>query len=244
MILAAGLGTRLGEITRTTPKALVDVAGMTALERVARQLIAAGADRLIVNVHHHAEQVIRHVHERNSFGVEVLFSHEEDAPLETGGGVLKAAPLFRRDAPFLLHNVDILSSADLRQLYDAHVGAGPAALATLAVSRRDSSRLLLFDEGGLFGRLNLRTDSRTEARPPRGATRTFAFAGIHVVSPRLLDLFTEQGAFSVMDSYMRLAAAGERILPHDVSAARWLEVGSPERLAAARQALASERTSE
>jgi NDP-sugar pyrophosphorylase family protein len=235
MILAAGRGTRLGELGRTTPKALVEVAGITALERVARRLIRAGADRLIINVHHHADRIVEHVRERHGFGVEVLFSHEPDGPLETGGGLLHAAPLFRRDAPFFLHNVDILCDADLRALYEAHRTAG--ALVTLAVNRRPTARLLLFDEAGLCGRADGRTGARLEVRATGSGTRAFAFAGIHVNAPQFLDLIAERGVFSIIDCYLRLAAASARILPYELAGAQWLELGSPERLEQARRTL-------
>jgi NDP-sugar pyrophosphorylase family protein len=228
MILAAGLGTRLGDITRHTPKALVDVGGHTALDRVARRLIEAGADRLIINVHHHADRIIEHVHARNGWGVDVAFSREEDGPLETGGGVLHAEPLFRRDEPFFLHNVDVLTGIDLASLLAAHRAAGN--LATLAVHERSTSRYLLFDGADrLRGRVGV-----DDAVPP--GMRRRAFAGIHVVEPALLDLITERGAFSVMDVYLRLAAAGRPVGGHDVTGAPWLEIGSPERLDAARRA--------
>jgi NDP-sugar pyrophosphorylase family protein len=238
MILAAGLGSRLGEITQHTPKALVEVAGRSALERVAGSLIAAGADRLIINVHHHADAIVAHVEERGGFGVEVVFSREEGAPLETGGGLRHAAGLFRRDDAFLLHNVDILCNADLAALHGAHRESG--ALATLAVNQRPTTRLLLFDDAGLCGREDGRTGERRLVRPASGGIRAFAFAGIHAASPELLDVLPGEGAFSVMDGYLELAAAGARILPHDVTSARWLEVGSPARLEEARRALAAE----
>jgi N-acetyl-alpha-D-muramate 1-phosphate uridylyltransferase len=236
MILAAGLGTRLGAITETIPKALVDVAGRSALEHVARRLILAGADRLIINVHHHARGIIRHVEERDGFGVDVVFSHEDDAPLETGGGVLAAAPHFRRDAPFMLHNVDVLTDADLRALYAAHLHAD--ALATLAVSDRHSSRRLIFDDQGLVGRTDERSGARSMVRAASSDTREWAFAGIHVVSPVLLDRLVERGAFSIMQAYLRLAGEGAKIAPFDITGATWLEIGTPERLEAARRALA------
>jgi NDP-sugar pyrophosphorylase family protein len=249
MILAAGLGTRLGEVTRDTPKALVDIAGIPALERVARRLIDAGADRLIINLHHHADRIEAFVHERDNFGVEVAFSHEEGEPLETGGGLLRAAPLFSRDAPFLLHNVDILTGVDLHALLAAH-GSAPASgasgasgayasnapIATLAVSDRETTRYLLFDEEGLCGRLNSRTGERTHFRPPTGEPTPRAFAGIHAISPALLDRITERGAFSIMDVYARLAGEGLRVAAHDIGDAMWLEIGNPERLEAARRA--------
>lgn len=235
MILAAGLGTRLGEITRDRPKALVDVAGMSVLERVARRLIDAGADRIVINVHHHADSIIEHVASRGDFGVDVVFSRELEVPLETGGGILHAAPLFRGDAPFLVHNVDVLCDADLREMYDAHRTSG--ALATLAVHQRPTRRYLLFDENGLCGRMDTRHGAVAELHAHGNEVRRFAFAGIHVISPALLPLITERGAFSIIDVYLRLTTAGHRFAGHDISDATWLEVGTPERLEAARRAL-------
>jgi NDP-sugar pyrophosphorylase family protein len=234
MILAAGLGTRLGDIGRHTPKALVTVGDLTMIERIARRLVDAGADRLIVNVHHHADAIEAFVREQDGFGVEVLFSHEPDAPLETGGGLVAAAPLFRRDGPFFLHNVDIITDADLAGLLKAH-RAEPGRLATLAVQDRASSRALLFDEVGLFGRTDAKKGIELLAREPRGARRAVAFAGIHVIEPLLLDRITERGAFSILDPYLRLAADGARIAPWDIGDADWLEIGTPERLEEARR---------
>jgi N-acetyl-alpha-D-muramate 1-phosphate uridylyltransferase len=234
MILAAGLGTRLGGITRDTPKALVDIAGATPLDRIARRLVDAGADRLIINVHHHAERIEEHVAARNAYGVDVRFSRERDMPLETGGGLLNAAPLFRSDAPLFLHNVDILTTADLSTLYAAHVESGD--LATLAVNRRRTSRYLLFADGVLNDRLRL-PDGATGPPADGAGRRFFAFAGIHVISPALLHMMTERGAFSIIDAYLRLSAAGERIGYHDITDAEWLEIGTPARLEAARRAL-------
>ncbi|HSJ07181.1 MAG TPA: sugar phosphate nucleotidyltransferase [Longimicrobiales bacterium] len=234
MILAAGLGTRLGEIGRHTPKALVDVGGITALERVARRLTAAGADRLIINVHHHADRIMEYVRSRGGFGVDVMFSHEEDAPLETGGGIMHARGLFRGDAPFLVHNVDVLCDADLAALYAAHGHddmADRPRIATLAVNRRITRRYLDFEDGSLSGRLDPAAHERD------GSGEHFAFAGIHVIAPGFFDLVTERGAFSIMDAYLRLAAEGHRIAGHDISDATWLEIGTPERLAAARRLL-------
>ncbi|MEJ2215027.1 MAG: sugar phosphate nucleotidyltransferase [Gemmatimonadota bacterium] len=259
MILAAGLGTRLRPLTDTVPKALVQVGGVPMLERVARRLVAAGADRLIVNVHHHADQIERFIREQTGFGVDVVVSRETDAPLETGGGLLHAAPLIGREAPFFLHNVDVITDIPLDELYAGHLEAvdraagvapqGPARpaqprtpndgpLATLAVHERDTHRFLLFDEQGLCGWENLpgggRPGERLDARPAVGVVRRLAFAGIHVVEPRLLDLFTERGAFSIVTAYVRLAGAGWTIRPHDVTGRAWLEIGDPERLERAR----------
>jgi NDP-sugar pyrophosphorylase family protein len=232
MILAAGLGTRLMPLTETTPKALVTVGGVSMLERIAIRLIAAGVDRLIVNVHHHADQVARFIEARDGFGVDVRISREHGAPLETGGGLLFARPHFRLDAPFFLHNVDVISEVPLGAMYRAH--ADRDALATLAVSDRASSRLLAFDERGLRGRVDTRSGEEEWVREAVGRTVRRAFAGIHVVSPAFFDELVEEGAFSIIPPYLRLAAAGRRILPYDIGGALWLEVGDPQRLERAR----------
>jgi NDP-sugar pyrophosphorylase family protein len=236
MIFAAGLGTRLGPIGQSTPKALIDVGGQTMLERTARRLVEveAGADRIIVNVHHHAERIERFVAE-HPLGVEIRVSREPERPLETGGGLLHARALFRRDAPIILHNVDVITDADLGAMVAAHTRS--EALVTLAVNRRETTRYLLFDEAGLFGREDRRRDLRLESRPPRGEIRTLAFAGIHVCSPGLLDHITERGVFPIMDTYLRLAAEGHRIHPWLLRNGMWLEIGNAERLEAARVSL-------
>lgn len=238
MILAAGLGTRLRPLTDRVPKALVPVAGVPMLERVARRLVEAGADRLIVNVHHHADQVEAFLRERDGFGVEVRVSREEEErPLETGGGLKAAAEHFRRDAPFLLHNVDVISDMDLALLYRVHRESG--GLATLATSGRETSRPLLFDDQGLLGWEDRRPgrEAGERLREPRGEVRELAFAGVHVLSPRIFDLLTEEGRFSIIPAYLRLAAAGHRITWWDATDALWLEIGTPERLEEARRAL-------
>ena len=234
MILAAGRGTRLGPLGETTPKPLLEVGGRTLLDRVARRLVEAGADRLIVNVHHHADRIERHL-AALELGVELSISREEEMPLETGGGVLNAAPLFRRDGTFLLHNADVISEIDFGGLLAAQRGSG--ALATLAVHERETSRFLVFDEDGLVGWENVATGKSRKVREPAGKARRFAFAGIHAVDSRFLDRIEERGVFSILTPYLRLSAAGERIAPHDVTGARWLEVGTPERLEAARRSL-------
>jgi NDP-sugar pyrophosphorylase family protein len=237
MIFAAGLGTRLRPLTNTIPKALVPVAGVAMLEHVARRLVAAGADRLIVNVHHHADQIARFIEERAGFGVDVRLSHEPDHPLDTGGGLKQAAPLFRRDAPFLLHNCDVLCDAPTAALYAAHTASD--ALVTLAVLPPGPSRYLLFDDAGLCGVARRDNAEETFARATNGPLRRFDFAGIHVADPALLDRLTEDGVFSIIWSYLRLAGEGARIAAHEIDAAGWIDIGSFERLREAEARLAA-----
>lgn len=234
MILAAGLGTRLRPLTDHTPKALLDVGGVPIIERVARRLIAAGADRLIINTAHLAEQIEAYVRSRDGFGVEAVFSREDPGPLETGGALLAGEAHFRKDAPFFLHNADILSDIALDRLYAAHQGAGDP-LATVAVLDRSTSRKLLFDDAGLLGRADAGKGLDLRVRPPVGEVAAIPFAGIHVISPRIFGLLTERGAFSILDPYLRLAAAGERVLPFRADGHTWIDIGRPEQLEQARR---------
>lgn len=237
MLFAAGLGTRLRPLTDRVPKALVEVGGVPMLERVARSLVAAGADRLVINAHHHAEQIERFVAERGGWGVEVDVVREEREPLETGGGLLHAAPFLRRDGPFFAHNADVVTDLPLREMYAAHRESG--ALATLAVMERPTTRRLLFDDQGLLGRTDELRGLDLRSRPAEGEVRALAFAGVHVISPDVFTRITERGVFSILDPYLRLAGEGERILPFRVDGALWLDIGRPEQLEAANRTLSA-----
>ncbi len=232
MILAAGLGTRLRPLTDHTPKVLVEVGGVTILERIVRRLVAAGADRIIVNAHRHADQIERQAARLGEeLGIEVLVSVEEETPLETGGGLAHAETLFRKDGPFFLHNGDIITEVDLAGMMTAHRATG--ALATLAVGSRETSRYLLFDDRGLCGWESVATGESHRCRETDGKVEAWPFAGIHTISPDLFGLITEAGVFSILTLYLRLSAEGHAILPHNVTDAPWLEIGDSERLARA-----------
>jgi NDP-sugar pyrophosphorylase family protein len=234
MIFAAGRGTRLGPFGESTPKALIEIGGRTMLERTVASLVAAGARRVVVNAHHHADRIERFI-TGHDLGTEVVVSREPEEPLETGGGLLHARPLFRKGESILMHNVDVVSGFPLRELVTRQDGG--TAIATLALQERDTARQLLFDEIGLFGREDRRDGSRREVRPPRGAVRALAFAGIHCGSPRLPGLITERGVFPLLDVYLRLAAEGLVVAPWVPDRGAWLEVGTLERLEAARALL-------
>lgn len=230
LIYAAGLGTRLKPLTDRVPKALVEVGGRPLLEIVARRLVAAGTTRLVINVCAHAAQIERFVAD-GRLGVPVVLSREQGAPLETGGGLLHARPLLSPAAPFLLHNVDVLTDLPLSDLVAQH--ADSDALVTLAVMDRPTSRRLLFDDVGLLGRVDESKGLDLRVRLARGRVLELGFAGIHVASPILLERITEQGRFSILDTYLRLAAEGARLVPYRVDACRWIDVGRPDDLARA-----------
>ena len=247
MILAAGLGTRLRPLTNHTPKPLVEVDGVPMLERVAQRLLAAGADRVLVNVSHLSEQVEAYVDAadwRTPSGepVEVVVSDEPDGPLETGGGIKKAADFFRRDAPFLVHNADILTDVDLRTLWEAQRDADDGRLATLAVAPAETERTLLFDGGGLAG-YTLDGGEHKLMREAQGEGRTLDFCGVQACAPALLDRIEarDEDKFSVMDVYLGLARDGQRVAAFDGTDAQpndFLDVGTIERLEEAHHVVA------
>ncbi len=218
MVLAAGLGTRLRPLTDARPKALVEIDGYSLLQIALLRLRHFGIDDVIVNVHHFADMVVDYLETNHKFGMRVEVSRE-DVLLDTGGGLKKAAWFFLNDSsdePFILHNVDVVSTIDLSRMVQFHVKS--QALATLAVKDRETSRYLLFDEDlQLCGR-----------QPTKNPTRlSLAFSGIHVISPRLLDLLPEENAFSIITAYLDLALRGERILGFRADEYYWRDLGKP-----------------
>lgn len=236
MVLAAGLGTRLRPLTDTHPKALVEINGRTLLEITLTRLHEFGVDKVIVNAHHLAEMLVAYLRANRNFGMQVEISRE-DVLLDTGGGLKKAANFFLHDAtdePFILHNVDVISTIDLDQMVEIHRARG--ALVTLAVRQRQTSRYLLFDDAD---RLCGRRAQGSEPEIVRTATplHEHAFCGIHVISPRFLNMMTEEGVFSILRPYLRLAGAGEQILAHPTDEFYWRDLGTPESLEQAAQDL-------
>jgi NDP-sugar pyrophosphorylase family protein len=239
MILAAGLGTRLRPLTDTRPKALVELSGRTLLEITLTRLRTFGVTEVIINVHHFADMVTDYLKSNKNFGLRIEISREE-VLLDTGGGLKKAAWFFLEDPknldePFLLHNVDVISNIDLRAMLQFH--NANQALATLAVQSRKTSRYLLFDNHDqLRGRRidNKNTVISSEARNPSSIPlHALAFSGIHILSPRLLPLLAEEGIFSIVPSYLRLAAQDQKILAFRADNYHWRDLGRPADLAQA-----------
>jgi len=243
MILAAGLGTRLRPLTDDRPKALVEINGRTLLEVALLRLRSFGVHDVIVNVHHFADMIVAYLAANHDFGMRVEVSRES-LLLDTGGGLKKAAHFFlgssvedpsRPQEPFIVHNVDVLSAIDLGRMVQLH--NENQALATLAVQDRKTSRYLLFDERlRLCGR---RAGGDREPELVRSAKRlqALAFSGVQVISPRFLAMMTENGPFSIISSYLRLAAQGEEILAFRADEYYWRDLGSPENVARAAQDL-------
>jgi NDP-sugar pyrophosphorylase family protein len=239
MILAAGLGTRLRPLTNDRPKALVEIAGRTLLEITLARLRAFGICEVIVNIHHFADHIVEYLKANANFGMRIAISREE-VLLDTGGGLKKAAWFFlddsaRFDEPFLLHNVDVISTIDFAKMLQAH--KANKALATLAVQKRESSRQLLFDEHlQLCGR-RAGSDRKPEIVRPSPRLEPLAFSGIHIISPRLLPMLTQDGIFSIIAPYLRLAERGEQILGFKADESYWRDLGRIEDLEHAEQDL-------
>lgn len=237
MILAAGLGTRLRPLTNDRPKALVQIGGRTLLEITLSRLRTFGVREVIINVHHFADMIAQYLTQNENFGMGIAISRE-DILLDTGGGLKKAAWFLqaRYDEPFILHNVDVISSIDLMQMIDFHKRQN--ALVTLAMQNRKSSRYLLFDEKlGLCGR-RFEKDQSKEMVLGVGQTTPLAFSGVHVISPRMLSQISEDGIFSIIETYLRLAKQGERILAFRADDYYWRDLGRPESIASAEQDIA------
>lgn len=239
MILAAGLGTRLRPLTENRPKALVEIAGRTLLEITLAQLRSFGIRDVIINVHHFAGMILDYLEKNKNFGMNIVVSPEE-VLLDTGGGLKQAAYFFLehsvdREEAFLLHNVDVLSTIDLPLMVQFHTEHH--ALATLAVEERKTSRYLLFQETSELCGRRVGRDSPDELVHPSQRVKPLAFCGIHVISPRFLTMMKEEGAFSIIASYLNLAGAGEKILAFRADDYYWRDLGTPESVAQAAEDL-------
>jgi NDP-sugar pyrophosphorylase family protein len=237
MILAAGRGTRLRPLTDNRPKALVEVGGRTLLEIALSRLRGFGIREVIINVHHLTGMIVDYLKANDNFGMRIEVSREE-VLLDTGGGLKKAAHFFledssRLDDPFILHNVDVISTIDLGRMVQFHTERH--ALATLAVQDRETSRYLLFDEQlQLCGR-RLGREGVPELLRASRQVEALAFSGIHVISPRIFELMSEDGMFSIIPSYLRLAAQGEKIIAFCADEYYWRDLGKPENVERAEQ---------
>ena len=230
MILAAGLGTRLKPFTEKHPKALLSINGKTLLQRNIEYLQKFGVKEVLVNVHHFADQIINAVIQNDGWGSKITISDESDEVLETGGGLKKAA-VYLEDStePFVLMNADMLTDLDLGNMKKLHIESN--VLATLAVTDRSTSRYLMFNDNNILcGWLNEKTG---EQKGKAGTKK--AFSGIHIISPKIFKSIKEEGKFSMIELYLRLAAEGFNINCFEHSNGKLLDVGKPESIGVAEE---------
>lgn len=228
MIFAAGIGSRLKELTRETPKCLMQVGGKTILEHVVDRLKQAGVTAIAINVHHHAEKVTQFIQDKNNFNLEVLVSHEPTL-LDTGGGLKKVAPFFAGQDAFLIHNADIFSTIDLGKLIEHHRAHN--ALATLAVMDRPSKRGLYFDPSH-------RLVGWTGEKEPPPSASLLSFCGISVASHELFSYMGNDEVFSIIKPFLSAARATNRVRGEIVAGVDWTDIGTPEQLEALRKRIA------
>jgi NDP-sugar pyrophosphorylase family protein len=227
MILAAGKGTRLLPLTENKPKALIEVQGIPLLEHTVLYLKHFGVDRIVINIHHHAAQIVDFIKQKNSFGIQIEFSDERDELLDTGGGLFQARSFFDDGQPFVLTSSDVITNLNLNEMYLYHQQT--SSLATLAVKHRNSSRDFLFDTD--YRLCGWQNNSTGEVRLVREISKPIkiAFSTIHMLNPAIFSCITERGRFSIIDAYLRLAPA-YRITGYEHDSSLWYECGRIENL--------------
>ena len=242
MILAAGLGTRLKALTQDKPKALVPLNGTPLLQHCIENLIANGFHHIVINVHHFGEQIIDFV-ESHQFDADIEISDERDLLMDTGGGIVKATPLFKDSKAVLVHNVDIISNVNLGEMSQQFLASGDDAW--LLTQDRETNRKLLFDDENLLvGWMNKAEqqykwvhDANTALRPfdklrAQGPSlKEMAFSGLHLFRSDLFAGF-ECKPQSVIDLYLNLAK-NNRIISKPIQPDYWFDLGKPEQLKAA-----------
>lgn len=228
MIFAAGLGKRLLPLTETKPKALVEVKGTPLLEIAINKLKNSGFQDIVVNVHHFADQVIDFLRQKDNFGINIKVSDERELLLDTGGGLKNASWFFDSDEPFLIHNVDIISSVDLVDLFNTHKNSG--CLATMAVKNRQTQRYLIFNEDDLLcGWKNLKTGELKMIRSCHKILRPLAYSGIQVISPEVFQFMPDKKVFSIIELYLTLAQ-NHKICSYVHDDSFWMDLGKVENI--------------
>lgn len=236
ILFSAGLGTRLRPLTGSLPKALVPVAGKPLLQWNIEKLRDAGCSRIIVNVHHFPDMIKTFLSENQNFGVEISISDERDEILDTGGGLLKAAPFFNPDEIIIAHNVDVISNLDLKMLVNHHNENG--GMATLVVRDRITQRYLLFDQKMMLCGWSNKASGELKLTHPLDpdTLRAFAFSGIQAISPGMIPWIKQTGKFSIIETYLSLAT-NHAILGFEDHSTLWMDVGKPDQLQTAAQIL-------
>jgi N-acetyl-alpha-D-muramate 1-phosphate uridylyltransferase len=232
IIFSAGLGTRFKPWTEKHPKALAIVNGKSLLQRNIEYLQQYGITNVVVNIHHFPQQIIDAIEQNKGWRSNVIISDETDEVLETGGGLMKARRLLDGDKPFISLNVDILTNLDLNKLMQFHLQHKP--LVTFGVTNRKSSRVLLFDDDNrLCGWKNLQTgETKISIDKPNLIEK--AYSCVVIYEPKIFSLIKQTGKFSIMDSYLDLAAE-HTILGYDHSGDNLVDVGKPESVAVAEE---------
>jgi len=227
MILAAGVGSRLRPLTDSIPKAMIPVNGKPLILHIIERLKSVGATEIIINTYHFAKQITDFIERYDMSEIRIEFSHEEEL-LETGGGLKKAAWFFDDNQPFLLHNVDIISNIDIQYLFNEHTRL--KGLATLAVRNRHTSRLLLFDQQMCVAGWQSQEQSKIVRGNNLHSLLSYAFLGIHIISPEIFDHMPDTKKFSIIEAYLQISHHLDGIYGTVINDGFWIDVGKPENI--------------
>lgn len=239
MILAAGLGTRLGKQTAEKPKALIEINGVSMLESLVERLKVQGIKKILINIHHHGQQLIDFVQQKENFGIEIRFSDERDELLDTGGAIKKAVSFFAGSEPVIVHNVDIYSALNLNSLLEYHTEMN--SFATLCVQRRPSGRALIFnDQNLLAGWANLDECIYKWVKEPLNLFEAFAYNGVFLAEPQFAESMPFKGKFSIIDCWLEMAKT-RRITAYYDETPDWFDFGTAAKIKAAEQYLQSKK---
>lgn len=237
-ILAAGLGTRLKELTSDKPKALVELNKQPLLEVVVENLISQNFNHFVINVHHFADKIIDFFKSKKYENVEIEISDERDFLYNTGGAIIKALPYFKESKAVLIHNVDIISDIDFQTIYDNFIKSEDAAW--LLTQERNNKRKIVFDENDNFvGRLNLETNKYDGETPLKDSFKLLSFSGLHIIRPEHFKDF-ELSACYVFDLYKAIAKK-ENVKSKSTEANYWFDLGTQEQLKEASSWLLSKK---
>ena len=205
------------------------------LGRLIHRLAKQGVSSFIVNVHHFTSRIVDYINKPEFKAFNISISDESGKLLDTGGGLFKAAGFFSDGDPFLVYNVDVLSDIDVSKMREHHLAEGN--LATLAVSRRDSSRQLLLDgQNNLKGWQDAKTGQVLRVTGAVGKLTPLAFSGIHIIDPAIFAFKSKTKPFPIIELYLRLAQ-DYRIGVYIHEPYNWVDMGSPDGLKKAEQLL-------
>lgn len=227
-ILAAGMGTRLRDLTANKPKALVELNGKPLISHVIDRLVGQGFNRFVVNTYHFSNMLKDYL-TTNYYDYDIVISDESDQLMDTGGGIIKALPYLIENKAVLIHNTDIISDIDLKTTYENFLKRGDDAW--LITQKRKSSRKLLFNNNLLIGWKNCDTNEYKWAKNPYNEYTELSFNGIHIAKPEIFKDF-ELKKCSVIDLYLKLAKE-HKIASLEAENSFWFDLGKKEQLAMA-----------
>ncbi|MEZ5027349.1 MAG: sugar phosphate nucleotidyltransferase [Ferruginibacter sp.] len=232
MIFAAGLGTRFKPWTDKHPKALALVNGKSLLQRNVEYLQQYNITDVVVNVHHFSDQVIDAIKKNNGWGSHISISDETDEVLETGGGLLKAKNLLQNEEPFITLNADFLTNLNINSLLAFH--KNKKALISFGITNRKTSRNFLFDEDDRLCGWRNNATGQEKITVPKNNLKEMAYSCVVVFNPQIFQLIPQRGKFSLVDTYLSLAA-DHPIYGFDHTGDKLVDVGKPESVAVAEQ---------